>query len=188
MTQNKPLTRQKTLKEFSELKPIDQKRIEIVASGIFQIAFKGEANDDFRPKAGTQVHRVWKMMKLDERQQIAWQMFCDTVFQAHGKSGKVGSGYGEYTDGSGVDFRIPIAYINVYQRKLEELLLRFLDRRERELLIDLLQDTLRGDSALDLETIGAILSGFKKDKEYARVAGVVHVQCLLNRLATFFQV
>jgi hypothetical protein len=177
----------KVLKDFSELKPVD-KRIELVAAGICQIVFKGEMNDDFKPKQGTQTHRMWKMGKLSLRHQIAWRYFNDDILTAHGKSGKVGSSYGEYTDhGGGDGFRVPVAYSNAPMRRLEDLLARFLDRRERALLVDLWQDTVKGDSSLQLETIGLILSGYKHE-EYARVAGIVHVQGLLARLATYYRI
>jgi hypothetical protein len=63
----------------------------------------------------------------------------------------------------------------------------FLERRELALLSDLLQDHLNAKSSLQLETIGLVRSGYA-DREAARVAGVVHIQNLLSRLAAFYQV
>jgi hypothetical protein len=181
------MAKAKILKDFSELRPIE-KRIELVASGIYQLAFKGEANDDFRPKQGTQVLRMWKMLKLDERQQIAWQHFTDDVNLAHGKSGSVTSAYGESINaGDGSDFRAPTAYSNTHYRRLERLLQAFLSRREKMLLVELLQDALKGTGGLELETIGLIRSGYT-DKVSARASGVTHCQVLLDRLADFYQV
>lgn len=173
------------LKDFSDLKPID-KRIQLVAAGIYQIAFKGEVKQDFRPKTGSQVHRVWKMVKLSERQQIAWQVFLDDIDLAEGLSGKVTGSYGEYTDRGSDGFKVPKAHVNAYYKRLERLR-TFLDRREVGLLAELLQDTLNGQSSLQLETIGLVRSGYQ-DKDQARTAGVVHIQCLLDRLASFYQV
>lgn len=177
------------LKNFSDLQPVERQRIELVASGILQLAFKGVANRDFEPKVNTQVHRTWKMAKLDERQQIAWQSFCDDVRLAYGKSGSVCGSYGDQIDnGSGDGMKIPKAFTNTYYRRIEKLLTEFLDRHERALLYALLQDDLRGDASFDLETIGIVRSGYSKDKVSARAAGVVHVQTLLSRLARYYGV
>jgi hypothetical protein len=179
--------KQTVLKDFSQLKPVE-KRIELVAAGIYQIAFKGQALEDFRPKHGTQVERIWKMMKLDERQQIAWQQFIDDVMLAHGKSGPVTSAYGEQTGrGDGSDFKVPTAYVNKHYQTLERLLDRFLSRRERALLAELVQDTLRGNGSMQIETVGLVMSGYA-DKASARAAGVAHCQSLLSRLADFYGV
>jgi hypothetical protein len=65
-----------------------------------------------------------------------------------------------------------------------------LGRTEPELpalLSDLAQDYLRGNSSLTLEAIGLIRSGYK-DKVSARAAGVVHVQLLMSRLATYYRI
>jgi hypothetical protein len=178
-------TRQTVLRDFSELKPIE-KRIELLAQGIYQIAFKGEANEDFRPMRGTQVERVWKMMKLNERQQVAWREFMDDVLLAAGKSGAVTGGYGEYQDKpNDGEFRAPVAYVNVHYRRVERLMDQCLTRSERALLVELLQDSLKGNSSVQLETIGLIQSGYS-DKVSARAAGVVHVQNLLNRIAAYY--
>jgi hypothetical protein len=179
--------RQTVLKDFSQLKPIDE-RIEILASSISKLHFKGEALDDFKPRSGTQTERVWRMNKLDDRQQIAWRYFCDDMVMAKGKSGGVCGGYGEYTDkGNDSEFKRPVAYANQALLRLEHLLMDYLDRRERALLSDLAQDYLRGNSSLTLEAIGLIRSGYK-DKVSARAAGVVHVQLLMSRLATYYRI
>jgi hypothetical protein len=175
----------KTLKDFSELRPIEEK-IALVARGIMQVAFKGVALDNFKPKPGTQVYRVWESGKLDARQQNAWQEFIDDVMTAEGLSGKVTGSYGEYTDrGSGEGVPIPRAKVNAQYKRLEALW-ACLSRAERALLTDLLQDHFQGRSALKLETIGLIRSGYSA-KEPARVAGVVHIQILLDRLATLYR-
>lgn len=178
---------QKVLKEFAALKPIDE-RIQILASSICQLTFKGESLDDFKPRSGTQTERVWKMQKMDDRQQIAWRYFCDDMNMAKGKSGGVTSPYGDYVEKSDdADFKRPVAYANQALLRLEHLLMDFLDRRERALLSDLAQDYLKGTSSLTLEAIGLIRSGYR-DKVSARAAGVVHVQLLMNRLANFYRI
>jgi hypothetical protein len=175
------------LKDFSELKPLET-RIQMLAIGIYQIQFRGEAHEDFEPKNGTQVHRVWRMKKLEIRQQIAWQIFLDDVNLAHGKSGGVSSSYGEYHDkGNGDEFKVPTAYANVYYRRVEQLLMQHLSRSERALVADLLQDTLKADSSLQIETIGLVRSGYQ-EKVSARASGVTRVQMLLDRMADFYGV
>lgn len=174
------------VKDFSDLRPVEE-RIALTARGIMQVAFKGAALADWEPKAETQIHRAWKSQKLDERQQIAWRTFLDDIMTAEGISGKVGGSYGEYTDrGNDNSFKVPKAYINAQFKRLERLW-SFLDRSERALLAELLQDTFQGKSSLKLETIGIVRSGYI-DKESSRIAGVVHVQTLLSRLATFYSV
>lgn len=179
-----PTRKPQTLKDFSELKPIEE-RIALTARGIMQLAFRGVAMPEWQPKSGTQVARVWEAEKLDERQQIAWRTFLDDVMTAEGISGKVAGSYGEYTDKSGGNgFKIPRAHVNAQFKRLEGLW-TFLDRSERALLSELLQDTFHGKSSLKLETIGIVRSGYQA-KEASRVAGVVHIQCLLSRLGTFY--
>lgn len=178
--------RQQVIKDFSQLRPVSE-RIEMLSVGIYQIVFRGEANEDFKPERGTQVFRAWKMQKLDARQQIAWQEFLDDVRLAKGKSGSVCSSYGEYTDKSETnDFKIPVAYENSHSRRLGRLFEQ-LNRREFALLVDLTQDALRGNSSLQIETIGLVRSGYS-DKVSARAAGVVHIQNLLDRLADIYGV
>jgi hypothetical protein len=179
--------RQTVLKDFSQLKPIDE-RIEILASSICRLPFYGQLINDFKPRSGTQMERAWKMNKLTERQQIAWQYFCDDMNMAEGKSGGVTSPYGDYVEKSDSgDFRVPVAYVNSPRRRLERLLLagEVLSRRERALLSDLAQDYLRGNSSLTLESIGLFKSGYK-DKVSARAAGIAHLQNLMDRLADFY--
>ena len=175
----------RVLKEFSELPAPVQERIGLVISGIMQVAFKGQALTDWEPRAGTQMHRIWKMNKLDERQQIAWRTLLDDFDTAQGCSGKVTGSYGDYTDkGSSGELKIPTAYVNAQYKRLEALQC-FLDRSERALLSELVQDTYHGKSSLQLEQIGVIRSGYG-EKDAARVAGVVHVQTLLTRVASFY--
>jgi hypothetical protein len=182
------MARRAVLKTFSELKPVEQDRIALVASGISAIVFKGEAIESFKPREGSQINRVWRMLKLDERQQIAWVQFADDVALAYGKSGAVCAAYGEQVaQGDGSELKIPRAKTNVYYRRIERLLTEYLTREERALLYELLQDALKANSSLSLETIGVLRSGFS-DKTSTRVAGVVHVQTLLSRLAAFYQV
>ncbi len=183
----------KTLKDFSELKPIES-RIEAVAHSFLQVAFKGEMLPDFEPRHGSQVHRVWKMAKLEVRHQIAWQNFMDDAKLTAGKSGGVTgsallslSTYGDQIDRGGSDgFKIPTARTNKYYRRMEALR-EFLSRRERQLLNALLQDSLVGTTSLQLELIGLVQSGYG-DKISARASGVTRIQALLDRLADFYQI
>lgn len=178
--------KKQVLKDFADLPPIEN-RIELVASALMEIAFKGVADSNFEPKPDTQVHRVWKMKRLDDRQQIAWTYLLDDLALAKGKSGKSGSDYGEriHSGGSG-DFKVPVAYTNAQYKRLEALRV-FLERRERSLLHQLLEDHYKATGSLRLEEIGIIRSGYK-DAEASRVAGVVHIQLLLSRIATFYGV
>jgi len=186
MTKRTP-AKQQVIKDFSELRPVNE-RIEMLAAGIYQIVFRGEADEDFRPKKGTQIERAWRMRKLDARQQIAWQTFMDDVTMAAGKSGGVCSPYGEQINkGDGDEFKIPVAYTNDSYRTVEQILMHFLSWRERALLIDLIQDSLRGNSSLQIETIGLVRSGYA-DKVSARASGVTRIQTLLDRLADYYGV
>ena len=177
----------KVIRDFSELKPIES-RIEAVAHSFLQVAFRGEAHPDFEPRSGSQVHRAWRMMKLEMRHQIAWQNFVDDAKISAGRSGSVTSSYGEGIDrGDGSDFRVPKAYTNAAYRRLERLR-DFMGRRERQLLYALLQDSLTSTSGLQLELIGCVQSGYNGDKVSARASGVTRVQSMLERLADFYQI
>lgn len=174
----------KILKDFADLQPIEDK-IALVATELYVVAFKGEAIASFAPEPKTQVHRVWAMGKLEERHQIAWQTFMDDVRLAKGKSGKVTGSYGDFVNRSDEgDFRIPTAFACNYFRRVERLFIS-LSRRQRWLLLNLLQDTLKAKCSITLETIGITRSGYK-DKDNARTAGVVHLQTLLDAVADFY--
>ncbi len=175
--------KQTVLKDFSALKI--EKRIELSAIGIYQIVFRGEADRTWEPRKGTQIHRVWKMQKLDVRQQRAWKRFRDEVDAARGKSGGVTSPYGEQIGDGDPSERMPTAYTNEQYRRVEYIFKRYLGRRERALLGDLLQDDLKSGTELQLEFIGLIRSGYANADD-ARTSGVTHVQNLLDRLADLF--
>lgn len=180
------MTKPKVLKDFSDLRPVEA-RIEALAAQIYQIAWSGEAIDRYKPRVETQIYRVWKMAKLDFRQQAAWKQFRDDVDKAAGKSGGVCSAYGEYSDkgGFGPSDKVPVAKTNKAYNRVEFILDRYLGRRERALLVDLLRDDLQKGGDLNIETIGVIRSGYK-DKAQARASGVTHVQNLLDRLADLY--
>lgn len=172
------------LKDFSQLKI--QKRIELSAIGIYQIVFRGEMERAFEPKKGTEIHRVYKMKKLSMRQQRAWKMFLDDVDKAAGKSGGVTAAYGEYHD-KGEYVPLPRAYANGSYHKVRYIFDIYLGRRDRALLWDLLQNHLASTTELKLEFIGLMRSGYAGEDE-ARIAGVVLVQTLLDKLADLYQV
>lgn len=176
--------KQTVLKDFSQLKL--EKRIEISAIGIYQIVFRGEMERAFEPKKGTEMHRVYKMKRLDLRQQRAWKLFRDDVDNARGKSGSVCSAYGEQTDrGDSSEFRPPKAFTNKEWEKIKWIFRVYLSPREARLLWDLLQNDLKGTSELRLEFIGLMRSGYAGEDD-ARVAGVVHIQNLMDKLADHY--
>jgi hypothetical protein len=175
--------RQTVLKDFSDLKI--QKRIELSAIGIYQIVFRGEADRTWEPRKGTQVHRVWKIGKLEVRQQRAWKKFRQDFDESHGKSGGVTSGYGEQTGEGDPRERTPKAFTNEQYRRIHHIFKTYLGRREGALLYDLLQDDLKSGTDLKLEFIGLLRSGYAGEDD-ARTAGVVHVQQILERLADYY--
>lgn len=175
---------EKVGKDFSVLQV--EQRIELLAAKICEHHFRGQTLQSQRPRQGTQVDRIWKMVRLDRRQQTAWRYFCADIEAAEGKSGPVTSSYGEATDqGNGADFRIPVARENASMTRLKHLFMNHLDRHERALLSDLTQDYLRGSGHITLESIGLFRSGYR-DEESARASGVTHVQNLLSRVAGFY--
>ena len=180
---NRTVPKQKVIKQFSQLRI--EKRIELSAIGIYQILWRGEAEKAFEPNKGTQIHRVWKMKKLDIRQQHGWKKFRHDCANMSGKSGGVVSPYGEYKDDSCEREKMPTAYTNEHYERVRDIMMRYLGRRERTLLYDLVQDDLRSGSDLQLEFLGLLRSGYSEE-EKARAAGVVHVQNLLDRLADYY--
>lgn len=180
----KSIAKQKTVgKDFSVLKP--EERIEMTAFAVFQLVHKGEKEQAFQPRANTLIRRIWETGRLSMRQQRAWHKFTSDFDNARGKSGPVTSGFGDYTDRSEDGFRVPTAYENAPRLRVNAICDRMTDR-EYALLKDLLQDYLKGTGNIRLELIGLMRSGYP-DKNSARVAGVVHVQTLLDRVADFYQ-
>lgn len=176
--------KQAVLKDFSQLQKLNQKRLDLISMQIYQVVFKGAREKAFEPKAKTAVHTVWAADKLSMRQQQGWHMLIRDIYEAKGKSGGVSSGYGELQDGGERTF-LPKAYKNDAYCRLEDLEYRFLSRREKALLRDLLRNTAQEGHEVKLEHIGLIRSGYA-GTESARVAGVVHTQVLLDRLADFY--
>jgi hypothetical protein len=177
------MSKKAVLRDFSALKV--EKRIELSAIGVYQLVFRGEQERAFEPRKGTQIYRVYRMNRLDLRQQRSWKKFRDDFDRAQGKSGSVTSSYGEFQDGGDNSERVPVAYTNGAYERIKDIFQRYLGRRERALLYDLLQDDLRSGTELQLEFIGLIRSGYSGEDE-ARVAGVVHVQTLLDKLGDFY--
>ncbi len=178
--------KQTVLKNFSQLK--QEQRINLLALRIYQIqsVFQGHRERAFEPRQNTQIHEVWGLEKLSIRQQQGWKMFRQDCDNAEGKSGSVTAAYGEQiSDHDGNEFRAPVAYTNEAYRRIHTIFTRFLDRREAALLHDLLQDDLRNGTELKLEYIGLIRSGYT-DANEAKTAGVVHIQTLLDRLASYY--
>ncbi len=174
----------KPLKDFSELQKINQKRLDLIAMQIYLVVFKGAREKAFEPKPKTLVHKVWDMGKLSIRQQQGWAMLCKDIQEAFGKSGSVSSGYGELHDGGEPTF-LPRAYVNEAYRRLDDLEKRFLSRREKALLKDLVRNTAQESHEIKFEHIGLIRSGYGGENS-AHVAGVVHTQVVLDRLADFY--
>ena len=175
---------QVVLKDFKSLKV--EERIDALAISLLKVVHRGEKETAFEPRKGTQLHRVWLAGKLDIRQQRAWSAFRRDCDAAEGKSGAVCSSYGEYHDkGQGDEFKVPTAYTNEAYRRVEYILMRYLDRQDRALLADLVQDDMSANKSLTLEIIGVIRSGYKNEKD-ARIAGIVNIQNLLSRLASYY--
>jgi len=176
----KPAAKPKTVgKDFSVLKPEERIAMEVFA--IYQVVFKGEKERAFQPRAKTVMRRVWDAGKLNMRQQRAWKKFLDDHDKAEGRSGGVVSAYGDYIQKGDNEFREPTAYENVYRRRIVQIC-SGLSRREYALLKDLVQDELKATGNIQLELIGLMRSGYA-DKNSARVAGVVHIHNLMDRLA-----
>lgn len=173
----------KVLKEFSALK--QQKRIDIAAFALYQLVFKGERERAFEPRAGTELHRVWKMGRLNLRQQRAWMKFRDDCDKAHGKSGGVTSSYGEQTGGNEPTEKRLTAYENEEYRRVMHLVHSYLIFEERQLLQAMLQNDLKTGEHLSLELVGLIRSGYS-DEGDARASGVTHIQTLLTRVASYY--
>jgi hypothetical protein len=175
--------RNTVLKDFSALKV--EKRIELSAIGIYQIVFKAEQERAFEPRKGTVLHSVWQAQKMDMRQQRAWKRFRDDVDAALGKSGGVTSSYGDYHDGGDSSDRVPTAHTNKAYQRVQDILQRHLGRREKTLLHDLLQNDLTSNTELKLEFIGLLRSGYADERD-AKTAGVVQIQCLLDKISDFY--
>ena len=169
------------LKSFSQLKT--DKRIELVAMRIYQTVFRGDAEKAFEPRHKTLVHEVWRIKKLTIRQQQGWKMFRDDIDNAVGKSG-ASAAYGDYHD-KGERVYLPRAYESDAYGRVRDLYERFLGRREKALLLDLLQNDMQEGNELKLEFIGLLRTGYA-GKESAYIAGVVTIQALLDRLADFY--
>jgi len=177
----KPIAKPKTVgKDFSVLKP--EERIELTASAVYQIVFRGEKERAFQPRAKTVVYSVWSAAKLSLRQQRAWVKFLDDIDKAEGHSGGTTASYGDFTDGGGDNHRVPKARANAYFQRVEYICNRFLSRREYQLLRDLVRDHLQNTGRAKVEDIGLIKSGYQGKRD-AYVAGSVNIQNLLDRLA-----
>lgn len=176
--------KQTVLKDFRQLEKINQKRLDLIAMQIYQVVFKGAREKAFEPKAKTAVHTVWAADKLSMRQQQGWHMLRKDIQDAYGKSGGVSSGYGELQDGGERTF-LPKAFVNDAYKRLHDLEHRFLARRDKALLKDLLRNAAQEGYEVKLEHIGLIRAGYA-GTESARVAGVVIVQGLLDKLADYY--
>lgn len=180
------MAKKQVLKDFNQLKKLNQVRLDIVAMKIYEVVHKGAREKAFEPKAKTLVWKAWDADKLSMRQQEGWHMLCKDINEAYGKSGSVSSGYNEMSDG-GERTYLPRAFVNEAQRRLEDLERRFLSRREKALLKDLLRNYAQEGHDIKLEHIGLVRSGYAGD-DSARASGITHIQILLDRLADFFGV
>ncbi len=179
------MAKQKTvLKDLKQLEKLNRQRVDILAMQIYQVVHKGGREKAFEPKAKTLVHQVWLIDKLTIRQQQGWHLLCKDIEAAYGRSGSVSGGYGEFYD-KGERSYLPRAYVNDAQGRLEDLERRFLDRREKALLKDLLRNYAQEGHELKLEHIGLVRSGYG-GTDTARASGVTHVQVLFDRLASFY--
>lgn len=170
-------------KDFSALKV--KKRIDLTAVSIYQALRPRDATKAYEPRTGTQVHRLWATGKLDHRQQQAWRAFRVDFESAKAKSGGITSSYGEYVEKGGDNEKVLTAYSNAAHERIERLMARYLIKDEALLLFDLLQDDLVSRGNFDLEVVGFLKSGYKKD-ETAKANGAGHVQALLTRVASYY--
>lgn len=176
---------QTVYKEFTDLTVM--KRIDMTAVAIFEVHRTLEAEKAFEPRANTQLHRIWKLRKLDMTQQRGWIRFRQDAQDAYGKSGPVTSSYGEITDGGDGDgFRVPRACVNDAQIRIDHLMYNYLIYDEVLLLRDLIKDDVQNHENFNLELIGFMKAGYKKE-ETARANGIGHIQALLTRLGRFYR-
>jgi hypothetical protein len=154
-----------------------------VAIGVYQVQFRGEADDFYRPQEGTILHRIWKMRKLTFRQQRAWKKFVEDLRAAHGSSGKVTASYETAVQVSGN--RVELVKTTPEYQRIDHLANRYLDKDERILLRDLVTDELQSPGILRLELIGLARNGYKDDAQ-ARAAGVANICNLLSRIAGYY--
>lgn len=177
--------KQKVLKDLSQLSVM--KRIDMTALAIYEVHRALEAEKAFEPRPNTQLHRIWKLKKLDLTQQRGWIRFRKDAERAYGKSGPVTSSYGELTDGGDGDgYRVPCAFINEAQRIIEYIMYEYLIYDEALLLRDLIKDDVQNHENFNLELIGFMKAGYKKE-ETARANGIGHIQALLTRLGRFYR-
>lgn len=175
---------QKSLKEFSQLTVM--KRVDIAALAINQVFQRLEAERAWEPRPNTQLHRIWKLKKLNATQQRGWQSFRMDAENAYGCSGPVTSAYGDLTDGGGGDsFRVPTASENDAHRRVEYIFNRHLVIDEALLLRDLIRDDVQNHENFNIELVGFLKSAYKKE-ETARANGIGHIQALLTRLGRLY--
>lgn len=181
----KPIAKQKTVgKDLSVLKRLQQ--IDLTAMAIYSVSCEPlESERLWEPKAGTQLHRIWKLKKLNARQQRGWRAFRQDAENAYGKSGAVTSAYGDYHDKGGNSERVPVAFMNQAQIRIDNLMRYYLIVDEAALLRDLLKDDVQKYDDFNIELIGFLKSEYKQE-ETARANGIGHIQTLLTRVGRFY--
>lgn len=163
------------------------KRIDMTALAIYQVRRTLEAEKAFEPRPNTQLHRIWRLKKLDLTQQRGWIAFRREAQAAFGKSGPVTSPYGEITDGGDGDgFRVPTAFVNEAHENIEYLMKHYLIYDEALLLRDLIKDDVQNHENFNIELVGFMKAGYKEE-ETARANGIGHIQALLTRLGRFYR-
>lgn len=181
---SKPIAKQKTVgNSLSALKVLH--RIDMTAMAIYEVAQSLESERAFEPKPNTQLHRIWKLKKLNMTQQRGWIAFRQDAERAYGNSGGVTSPYGEVTDGSGDGFKVPTAFVNDAHRRIEYMMYNYLITDEALLLRDLIKDDVQNHENFNIELVGFLKAGYKKE-ETARANGIGHIQALLTRLGRFY--
>jgi hypothetical protein len=154
-----------------------------VAIGVYEVAFRGEADDHYKPQEGTLLHRIWKMHKLTFRQQRTWKKFVEDLRAAAGESGKLVASYESAVQVSGN--KIAMSSTTPEYDRVHNLYHNYLDRDERILLRDLVTDEIQSPGIIRLELIGFARNGYRDDAQ-ARAAGVANVCNLLSRIAGFY--
>ena len=171
-------------KELSSLKVLH--KIDLTAMAIYDVCQRLESERAWEPRAGTQLHRIWKLRKLDATQQRGWLAFRQDAENAYGKSGNVTASYGDLTDGGcGDGFRVPTAFVNEAHRRIEYMMYNYLIYDEVLLLRDLIKDDVQNHDNFNIELVGFLKAGYKQD-ETARANGIGHIQALLTRVGRFY--
>jgi hypothetical protein len=167
-------------------KQIETAQLDRISVGIYKLMFCGEQERAFEPRPGTVMHKIWKMRKLNIRQQHTWARFVKDLRGAKGRSGKVCGSYAEFTNVSSSGDRLPVALTNDEYKKIEAIFTVHIGRRDALLLRDLVIDELQKPGHLQLELLGLAKNGYK-NADQARAAGIATITSMIDRLADLYE-